>query len=620
MKLFEPIHIGKMSLKNRIAMAAMNPQGGGLLEPDGRLSQRGIDYYLTRAKGGAGLLVIGTANVNRGTAPSLDTYFPCAMMADHRMYVARLSQLAEAAHDYGTKVAISLAAGAGPPATLTTEQIEGLLKAYGAAAGIARSAGLDAIELNGHLGGLPDQFMTSLWNQRTDEYGGDLDGKMKFPAGIIQAVKAGAGADFPVIYKYGLIHDIDGGREEEEGIEIARRLEQAGADALDVDAGCWQTFHLVHAPTTQPPGVNVPMAEKAKAVVKIPVIAVGKLGDPVLAESVLQEGRGDIVMIGRPLLADPEWPIKVREGRFEDIRPCIGCFEGCMGRGGKTLSCAVNPATGQERELVLEPAAEKKTVLVVGGGPGGMEAARVATLRGHKVTLWEKGDALGGNLIPAAVPEFKQEYGNFVKYLATQMEKLGVDVELGKEATVEQIQKMDPEVIFIATGTTPIIPEIPGIENGKAGSATDVLLGIKEAGESVVVLGGGIVGCETALYLAQQGKKVTIVEILDGVARDMFFVNRTHMLELLADNGVQILTQTRVAEITDEGVVIEDKDYKRTAIDVDTVAIALGLSPNRELEEALKDTVPETYAIGDCVGPRKVIDAVWEGFRFARLV
>ena len=620
MKLFEPINIGKMYLKNRIAMAAMNPQGGGLIEPDGRLSQQGIDYYLARAKGGAGLLVIGTANVNRGTAPSLDTNFPCAMMADHRMYIARLGQLAEAAHDYGTKVAISFGAGAGPPATLSIEQIEGLLKAYGAAAGMARSAGLDAIEVNGHLGGVPDQFMTSLWNQRTDEYGGDLDGRMKFPAGIIAAIKAGAGADFPVIYKYGLIHDVAGGREAEEGVEIAGRLEQAGADALDVDAGCWQTFHLVHAPTTQPPGVNVPMAEKAKAVVNIPVIAVGKLGDPVLAESVLQEGRGDIVMIGRPLLADPEWPTKVKEGKFEDIRPCIGCFEGCMGRSGKNISCAVNPMTGMEKELALEPATKKKTVLVVGGGPGGMEAARVASLRGHKVTLWEKGDALGGNLIPAAVPEFKQEYGTFIRYLATQMAKLGVAMELGREATVENIQKMGPDVIFIATGSTPIIPDIPGIDKGKVGSATDVLLGAKEAGKSVVVLGGGIIGCETALYLAQQGKKVSIVEILDSVARDMFFVNRTHMLELLADNGVEILTQTSVAEITDDGVVIVDKDYKRTALETDTVVIALGLSSNKELEEALKDTVAETYAIGDCVGPRKVIDAVWEGFRFARLV
>ena len=620
MKLFEPGHIGKLALKNRIAMAAMNPQGGGLIEPDGRLSRQGIDYFLARAKGGAGILVIGTANVNRGSEPSHRTMFPNALMADHRMYIARFSQLAEAAHDYGAKVAISFGAGAGPPATLSTEQIEGLVKAHAAAAEIARTAGLDAVELNGHLGGVPDQFMTSLWNKRTDEYGGDLTGRLKFAVDIIKAVKAGGGADFPVIYKYGLKHYVDGGREIEEGVEIAPRLEEAGADALDVDAGCWDTFHWVHAPTTQPPGVNVGMAAMAKEAVNIPVIAVGKLGDPVLAESVLQEGKADIIMIGRPLLADPEWPEKVKEGRFEDIRPCIGCFEGCMGRSGRNISCAVNPMTGAEKELTLEPAEKAKSVLVVGGGPGGMEAARVSALRGHKVALWEKGDALGGNLIPAAVPDFKQEYGRLIKYLATQVEKLGVTVELNREATAEQVQEMAPDVLFVATGSTPIIPEIPGIDKDKVGTAVDVLLGKKDTGEKVVVLGGGIVGCETALYLAKEGKQVTIVEILDSVARDMFFVNRMHMMELLREYNVKILTGNSVAEVMDDRVAIADKEYKRSELENDSVVIALGLNPSKELADALDGKVSEVYAIGDCMGPRKVIDAVWEGFRRARLI
>ena len=455
---------------------------------------------------------------------------------------------------------------------------------------------------------------------RADRYGGDQEGRLRFAVEAMEAIRSEAGADFPIIYKYGLKHYIDGGREVEESLEIARRLEAAGADALTVDAGAWTTTYIVHAPTTQPPGLNVDMAAMARKVVNIPVLAVGKLGHPELAESVLQEGKADFVMMGRPLLADPEWPHKVREGRLEDIRPCLGCLEGCMGRGGKYLSCTVNPTTGMERELTIEPAEREKTVLVVGGGPGGMEAARVAALRGHKVTLREKGDALGGNLIPASTPDLKQDYRRLIDYLSTQIRKLGVAIELGREATLEQVQKAGPEVVFIATGSTPIIPEIPGVEKGKVGTATDVLLGRKEVGESVVVLGGGLVGSETALYLAQQGKRVTIVEILGSVARDMFAINRMHLLVLLADADVRILTETSVAEITDDSVTLVDKDGKRSKLANDTVVLALGLKSNRELEEALGDKVPETYVIGDCVEPRKVMDAIWEGFRLGRLV
>ncbi|UCG82506.1 MAG: FAD-dependent oxidoreductase [Dehalococcoidia bacterium] len=637
MKLFEPGKIGKLCVKNRIVMAAMNIAGGGLLEPDGRLSQQGIDYYVTRAKGGAGLIITSTATVNRDAELSLSNVFPYTMMVDKSMYMARLSILADAVHDYGARLAVSISAmgprGGAPSALpsvidprfktreLTLEEIEGIVRAFGIAAAMLRGAGVDAVELNGHLGiTLLDQFMTARSNVRTDKYGGNLEGRLRFAMEVTEAVKKGAGSDFPIIYKYGLKHYLDGGREIEEGLEIARRLEAAGADAITADAGCWETTYIVHAPTTQPPGLNVDMAVMAKKAVTIPVMAVGKLGYPELAESVLQQGKADFIMMGRPLLADPEWPHKVREGRLDDIRPCLGCLEGCMGRGGKYLSCTVNPTVGIESELTIEPAEIKKTVLVVGGGPGGMEAARVAALRGHRVTLWEKDDALGGNLIPASVPGFKQDYARLIDYLSIQIEQLGVAVELGREATVELIQKMAPDIVFLATGSTPIIPEIPGIEKEKVGSATDVLLGKKEVGESVVVLGGGLVGCETALYLAQQGKKVTIVEILGSLARDMFAINRMHLMKLLIDSGVRILMETTVSEITDDGVVIIDKDGKNNKLESDSVVLALGLKPNRDLADALGDTVSETRIIGDCVEPRKVMDAVWEGFRFARLV
>ena len=366
----------------------------------------------------------------------------------------------------------------------------------------------------------------------------------------------------------------------------------------------------------------VDMAEMTKKVVRIPVITVGKLGYPELAERILQEGKADFIALGRALLADPDWPNKVKEGRIEDIRPCLGDHEGCFDRvmAGEYISCTVNPATGMEREFELKPAEKKKSVLVVGGGPGGMEAARVAALRGHKVTLWEKGNALGGSLISASVPDFKRDYQDLINYLATQIKKLGVAVELRKEATPELIQETKAEVVFIATGSSPLIPKILGVERRNVITAIDALLGKGEIGESVVVVGGGLVGCETALYLAQKGKKLTIVEILDNVARNVNEANRTHLLKLLGDINVRILTETNVLEIMDDNVVIADKHGTRSQLASDTVVLAVGLKANNGLEEAIRGKVPEIYAIGDCVEPRKVINAIWEGFRFARLI
>ena len=647
MKLFEPGKIGKLPLKNRIVMAAMGC--GGLAQPDGRLSPRGIDHFAARAKGGTGLIITGFLRVTRELEQMPGKAFVRNLVVDDAMYLTWLNELADAVHDYGAKIAVQLTAGQGrvtfpdyvrkegiavAPSTLpsfwnpnvmarelTLEEIERLVQSFERAAEIVRDAGIDAIELHGHEGYLFDQFKTALWNKRTDKYGGDLEGRLRFSMEVIEAIKRGAGTDFPIIYRFGLTHYLAGGRQIEEGLEIARRLEAAGIAALDVDAGCYETWYWAHPPTTLPPGCMVDMAEMAKKVVNIPVMAVGKVGYPELAERVLQEGKADFIALGRPLLADPEWPKKVKEGRLEDIRPCLGdheCVERIMHR--KYLSCTVNPQVGMEKEFAIRPAQKKISVLVVGGGPGGMEAARVTALRGHKVTLWEKGDALGGNLIPASTPDFKQDYRMLIDYLSTQIRKLGVNIELGKQATPEAILKMNPEVVFIATGGTPLIPDIPGIEKSKVVTAVDLLLGRKEAGETVVMVGGGLVGCETALHLAQKGRKLTIVETLDDIARDMCAPNRMHLLQLLKDEKVDILTESNVLEIKDEGVVIADKSGKRSILSADTVVLALGLKSSDQLSETIRDKVPEVYAIGDCVEPRKVTNAIWEGFRTARLI
>ena len=644
--LFEPGKIGKLSLRNRIAMAPLGIVG--FAEFDGRLSQRGIDYYIARARGGVGMIITGLFRVARWFEQPQDINFVRSVMVDHKMYVTRLNEFADTVHDYGAKVCVQLTAGVGRVAgpsylqdvepvapsalscywdpdrmarELTLKEIEHLVHSFEFAAGVLSEAGIDAIELHGHEGYLFDQFKSALWNKRTDKYGGDLEGRLRFSTEIIEAIKRGAGADFPIIYRFGLEHHLPGGREVEEGLEIARKLEAAGVDALDVDAGCYETWHWPHPPTTQPPGCMVDMAAMVKEVVKIPVMAVGKLGYPKLAEEVLERGKADFIILGRALLADPDWPNKVKAGQLEDIRPCLGDHE-CLRRIGsrRYLSCAVNPQVGKEREFTLTPAEKRKNVLVVGGGPGGMEAARVAALRGHKVTLWEKSNTLGGNLIPAAVPDFKLDYQMLIDYLSTQIKKLGVAIELDKEATPELIEKMKPDVVFVATGSTPITPDIPGINNTKVVTAIDILLGKQEVGEKVAVIGGGLVGAETALYLAQKCKKVTIIEILESIAQDAHKANRLHLLELLDKAKVDVLTNSNVIEVGEEGVIIASSNGEKSALTVDSVVLALGAQCYDELSGALKNKVPEVYAIGDCIEPGKVINAIWGGFRTARLI
>jgi 2-enoate reductase len=645
MRLFEQGKIGKLLLKNRIIMEAM---GTRLEEPDGRLSERDIDYYVARARGGAGLIITAASAVEREIEKRTEGPWSPLFRTDKPMYIDRFSRLANAVHDHGAKLAVQLTAGFGlniPPEwivergvapseqpclfapdvmarELTVEEIEGLVNAFGFAANILSLAGVDAVEIHGQGGYLIDDFMTPLWNHRTDKYGGNLSRRLKFPLDIVKAIKASVGKDFPVTFRYSIRHDIEGGREVEESLEIARRLEEAGVDAINASFGCYGSRYGRQYPTYNPPGQWVELSEAVKKVVKIPVIVVGRLGYPELAEKVLQEGKADFIGLGRPLLADPEWPNKVREGRLDDILMCTGCNDGCMvrTREHKYISCALNPATGMEREFSrVVPAERRKSVLVVGGGPAGMEAARVAALRGHEVSLWEKRDQLGGNLVAASVPEFKQDVRSLIRYLSTQIKRLGVRIELGKEVTPELIGEMKPEVLVIATGATSVLPEIPGIKKGLVVTAVDLLLGKKEVGERVVVAGGSSMGCEVGLYLAQKGKKVTIVEMMGDLASDLFADNRTNLLQLLVEHQVSLLTETRLIEVLDTGVVVDGGMSKRE-LKADTVVLALGLKSEVGLLRALGGKGPEPIVIGDCVQPGKIIDAIWGGFRTARLI
>lgn len=643
--MFRPGKIGKLTIKNRILMASM---ANGLLDADGNITQRAIDYYEARAKGGVGLIITGATLVSRDI--EYDPGIPGLWgMLDSDIYLEKYHQLAETIHKYGTKIAVQLLPACGyfaPPDVikvtgaigassqpcmadptiisreLTIDEIEKLTRAMAYSAKLVKEAGIDAIEINGHAGYILDEFMTPIWNNRTDKYGGSLENRVRFPFEVIQAIKQEVGKEFPLTYKYGLTHGLKGGRRIDEGLLIARMLEEAGIDALCIEAGCHLQPELSPPPTTMPQGLWVYLSEMTKKVVKIPVIAVGKLGYPELAENVVKEEKADFIALGRALLADPEWPNKVKEGRVEDIRPCVGDLEGCMSNLGrnKEIDCAVNPAIGREKELDIRRADKLKSILVVGGGPSGMEAARVAALRGHKVVLWEKNVHLGGNLVPASVHDLKKDYRSLINYLSNQIKKLGVKVELGKTASPDLIQEENPDVIIIASGSNPVIPDIPGIKRSKVCMAIDVLLGKKEAGGSVVVVGGGLVGCETAMYLAQKGKEVTVVEMLDSVMEKVSIQNQAHMLMLLSEANVTILTDTKVLDVTKEGVIVNDKNAEKILLKADTVILAVGLEPDKSLVHALKDKVPEVYTIGDCVEPRMVINAIEEGFHIARRI
>ncbi len=655
--LFQPVNIGKVRIKNRIAMAPMGIVG--LTTPDGNPNQRGIDYYIERARGGVGLIITGLFQVHDETG---NRGGPRHMI--NRASTEPFGKICKGVHALGAKLFVQLTAGFGrvtplpghihqpvsasavpsffnPDVTcraLETEEVEEIVAAFGTATDILLAAGIDGIELHAHEGYLFDQFTTSIWNQRTDKYGGDLKQRLTFPLEVLEVIKGHAGADFPVQYRFGLKHYIKGfnsgalpgepyeeaGRDIDEGLEMAKLLEEVGFDSLHVDAGCYDSWYWAHPPGYQAHGCMADMAAMVKKVVKIPVIAVGRLEVPEMAERVIVEGKADMVALGRGLLADPDWPVKVYEGREKDIRPCIGCHEGCIWQfmKGESLSCAVNPACGREREYRLDKVEKPKKVIVIGGGVAGMEAARVAAIRGHKVVLYEKGKDLGGHLIEASVPRFKKDVGTLLDWYKNELEKLDIAVKTAIEISPDTISQEKPDAAIVATGSVPVIPDIPGIDNPNVITCIDLMLGRKKAKDKVVVIGGGMVGCETAIWLAEQGKQVTLVEMLPELMAGFLSVplmNRMMLTDLLALNKVEVLTGVRVNEITTEGINIAANDTEKT-IKADTVVLAAGLKPDDTLSRELRGKVANLYNIGDCREPRNIMGAIWDGFEAGRTI
>jgi 2-enoate reductase len=501
---------------------------------------------------------------------------------------------------------------------LTRGEIARLVEAYGYAAGIAKRAGFDALYIHAHSY-LIDQFLSSCWNQRNDEYGGTLENRMRFLLQCLESARRSVGREFPIILGLGLEHGFEGGRKIEESIEIAKRLEKEGIHALHLREGSYDAMAQTMPNAYMEDGPSIPNAVKVKQAVGLPVIVDGGLGDPDLGETLLAENKVDFVGLARPLLADPEWPRKVRAGKKEEIRPCIRCME-CLTRNmlGKFIGCSVNPRAGREREPLPAPAWEKKKVLVIGGGPGGMEAARLAARRGHEVTLLEREPMLGGHLVEACVPSFKRLLGEYQGWMERQLRASGAKVETGVEGTAALVEKISPDAVILGSGSVPLTPDVPGIGGKNVIQAVDYLRGKCKTGSKVVIIGGGLVGGEASLCLAATVEGVTIVEMLSDILMDVSVFSKFTMMAKMRGAGVQWVTSQKLREVKENGVVIDDPSGKESFLPADTVILATGFRANDQLYGLLDARGYEVYRIGDCQSPRKIIDAVRDGYTIAK--
>ena len=624
--LSSPIKIGSVEIKNRMMMAPMDT-GFGNTEWGG-FTQEGIDYFVRRAEGGFGLLFSGGTNGDC-------VVDGCDGILNHPdEFISQGKALNERIAPYGCKMFIQLSMNVGrngglktpsPLPTLgnpnvitealTVEEIHTKVEEMGRAAKLCKDAGFAGVDIHAmHWGHLLDSFALAFMNHRDDEYGGSLENRIRVAKEIVEAIKRECGQDFPVTMRLALKSymkdfnkaSFDGsdevGRTPEEAIEIGKLLESYGYDGLSVDAGTLDAFYYAMPPSYIPAGFMIDMAAKVKESVSIPVLCGGRMADPDMNEKAIAEGKIDAVVIGRQAIADPDYGNKVTDEKIEEIRTCIGCNQGCIWGyfcTGK-VGCAVNPEVGYENSRRIEKAETAKNVVIVGGGVAGMEAARVARLHGHAVTLYEKSDVLGGNLIPAGAHDFKAEIGGLTNYYRKQMELLKVDVCLNTEVTAELLKEANADAVILATGSVPVMPRsIDGID--RAVSGVDALLGRKPVGDKVIIVGGGLVGYEIAYGYAKEGKDVTIVEVLDQLLNlgNVPGMNKAMLLDAFAFYGTQIYTGTRLKSVLEDGAVVELPDGTEKKLTADTVILSIGYRPLPSLKDSLKDAGIPVYEIGD---------------------
>ena len=628
--LFSNYTIKNCTLKNRIVMPGL---ASFLITNDGTITEKTIEHYRLRAEGGPAMVIMEACAVS-----------PEGIVSPHqaRIYDDRfmegLTKIARAIKSEGAIPAVQIHHGGrqtsskviqqlpvapstlpcptirGEVRPLTTGEIEGIVEKFGDAAARSIEAGFEFIEIHGAHGYLINQFLSRFSNIREDRYGGDIAGRTRFAEEIVQEVKNRVGKDFPISFKISAMEFVKDGLDIEQSIEILKILQNAGIDVVQVSAGNDATPEWICQPMFMKKACLADFAGEIKKALDVPVMAVGRINDPLIAEEIIKNGKADLVCIGRGLLADPRLPIKAMEGRLDDIRTCIACntcMESIFRRG--RVECLVNPALGREKEMAFHPAKTPKKVMVVGAGPGGLNVAWVASRRGHDVHLFEKGSELGGQLILGSVTAYKKELLNLIRFQKRQIERFGVKCHMNHEVTAKTVKTQTPDIVILATGSVPSFPPVDGIDKEIVISVDEALNGSQEKMEKTVVIGGGSTGCEVALHLSENGCHVTIVEILPKIGAPLESITKKLLIRKLKDNNVEIRTGSKLIRVEDNGAVIAGEDDTQVFIEASKVVAAVGSKPDNRLYDQIKSLGYEIYQIGDCLEPRSAKAAIYEG-------
>jgi 2,4-dienoyl-CoA reductase-like NADH-dependent reductase (Old Yellow Enzyme family)/thioredoxin reductase len=639
-KMFQPFQLANLTLPNRVVMTAVKL---GYANKQGEISPRHLAFYARRASGGVGLIVSEPMYIQANGRE-----LPTQMGIYSDELIAGLRSLTDAVHAAGGRMMahinhagraanpklvaaeelvsasnVTCSANQAKPHSLSVEQISSVVSAFGAAARRAREAGFDALEIPFSHGYLIHQFLSPLSNHREDEYGGSFENRLRFGAEALAAARTQVGSDFPIVVRLNAQDYAEGGLTLEDAVAIARRLKELGANAISVTSGTMcESVPFCMYPNGTPKANLLPMAAQIRAEANLPVIVAGRIRTPSVARDALAAEQTDLIGLGRPFLADPDWVAKAKARQEASIVLCASCHQGCLAelRLGHGTHCMLNPLTGREEEIDIMPAAQPRNVLVVGGGPGGLEAATVAAQRGHRVTLYEQEQRLGGQFHLAAQAPHKEEFNDTVRSMSEMAKQAKVEIRLGETANAQTIQDSHADVVILATGGVPLTIPFPGLDQTHWLLAADLLDGAAKVNTTTaLVIGGGLVGLESADYLASQGIKVSVVEMLPEVGTDMDMLARNMLLNRLKKQGVTLHTQTKVTGLSAHEAQVEQNGTP-SRLPLETVVMAVGVRANHELADALQDSGLDVRVIGDAVKPRRVLDAIWEGFEAAQQI